>query len=252
MPLLALSPRQAALAARIDLGRNLLSRRGTASRRSGWRSTANLIRIIWYVRSLAWSMKNWIWIQCSRLTPGGSLPHRPDLLLKMMLYEHQMGRPRPTQWLADLEENKAVEWLTLGIKVARSVLYEFRDRVKPFLPGLNQQVIRTAIDEKHTEASTASLDGTFVAANASRHRLLTLKTVDERLEQLDQEIAKLEAAELAEQQPQSAAVTRADEAVETGVVEAISARPETEPNRKPPATQAPSAPPTATKDPPAA
>jgi uncharacterized small protein (DUF1192 family) len=163
-----------------------------------------------------------------------------------------MGRPRPTQWLADLEENKAVEWLTLGIKVARSVLYEFRDRVKPFLPGLNQQVIRTAIDEKHTEASTASLDGTFVAANASRHRLLTLKTVDERLEQLDQEIAKLEAAELAEQQPQSAAVTRADEAVETGVVEAISARPETEPNRKPPATQAPSAPPTATKDPPAA
>jgi transposase len=182
----------------------------------------------------------------------GSLPHRPDLLLKMMLYEHQMGRPRPTQWLADLEENKAVEWLTLGIKVARSVLYEFRDRVKPFLPGLNQQVIRTAIDEKHTEASTASLDGTFVAANASRHRLLTLKTVDERLEQLDQEIAKLEAAELAEQQPQSAAVTRADEAVETGVVEAISARPETEPNRKPPATQAPSAPPTATKDPPAA
>ena len=178
----------------------------------------------------------------------GSLPHRPDLLLKMVLYEHQIGRPQPTQWLADLKENKAVEWLTFGIKVARSVLYEFRDRVKPFIPGLHQQVVRTAIDEKHTDASEASLDGTFVAANASRHRLLTLKMVEVRLEQLDQAIAKIEAAELAEQQPQSDVVTRADEAVETGVVEAISARPETEPNQKLPTTQGPPAEPTATKD----
>jgi transposase len=179
----------------------------------------------------------------------GSLPHRPDLLLKLVLYEHQTGRPQPTQWLADLQKNKAVGWLTFGIKVSRSTLYEFRDRVQPFLADLNQQVIRTAIDEKHTEASTASLDGTFVAANASRHRLLTLKTVEKRLEQLDQEIAKIEAGELAKQEPQVAAVTSADEAVETRVVaEAIPTRPETEPNRQPPATQGPSAQPTATND----
>ena len=167
----------------------------------------------------------------------GSLPHRPDLLLKMVLYEHQIGRPQPTQWLADLKENKAVEWLTFGIKVPRSVLYEFRDRVQPFLAGLNQQVIRTAIDEKHTDASKASLDGTFVAANASRHRLLSLKTVEQRLEQLDQEIAKNEAAEASRATTPSAVVTRADEAVETGVVEAIPAQPETEPNQQPSTTQ---------------
>jgi hypothetical protein len=44
--------------------------------------------------------------------------------------------------------------------------------------GYNRQVIRTAIDEQHTDASTVARDGTFVAANASRHRLLTLKTVE--------------------------------------------------------------------------
>ncbi len=142
-----------------------------------------------------------------------------------------------------------VGWLTFGIKVARSVLYEFRDRVQPFLADLNKQVIRTAIDEKHTDASTASLDGTFVAANASRHRLFTLKTVEKRLEQLDQEIAKIEAAEVAKQESQSAAVTSTDEAVETGAVaEVIPAGLETEPNRQPPTTQGPPTQPTTTND----
>ena len=179
----------------------------------------------------------------------GSLPHRPDLLLKMVLYEHHNGRPQPTQWLYDLEKNTAVQWLTFGIRAPRSTLYEFRDRVQPFLAGLNQQVIRTAIAEKHTDASKASLDGTFVAANASRHRLLSLKTVEQRLEQLDQEIAKIEAAEANQPQPQAVAETGADETVEAGVVvDAIPAQPETEQNQQTSATQGPSAKPTATED----
>lgn len=202
----------------------------------------------------------------------GSLPHRPDLLLKMVLYEHQNGRPQPAQWLYDLEKNTAVQWLTFGIRVPRSTLYEFRDRVQPILAGLNQQVIRTAIAEKHTDASQASLDGTFVAANASRHRLLSLKTVEQRLEQLDQEIAKIEAAQANEPQSQVVAETAGDETVETGVVEAIAAlpeaepsrptattvveaiatQPETEPNQPIATTQAPPAEPTVIKDQPGA
>jgi transposase len=179
----------------------------------------------------------------------GSLPHRPDLLLKMVLYEHHNGRPQPTQWLYDLEKNTSVQWLTFGIRAPRSTLYEFRDRVQPFLAGLNQQVIRTAIAEKHTDVSKASLDGTFVAANASRHRLLSLKTVEQRLEQLDQEIAKIEAAEANEPQPQAVAETGADETVETGAVaDAIAAQPETEPIQQTSATQGPTAEPTATAD----
>jgi transposase len=178
----------------------------------------------------------------------GSLPHRPDLLLKMVLYEHQKGRPQPTQWLDDLEKNIAVQWLTFGITPSRSVVYEFRDRVQPFLAGLNQQVIRTAITEGYTDASKASLDGSFVAANASRHRLLSLKTVEQRLEQLDREIAKIEAAEANEPQPESVAKTDADETVETGVIaEAILAQSEIEQNQQTPTMQAPSEP-TVTED----
>jgi transposase len=167
----------------------------------------------------------------------GSLPHRPDLLLKMVLYEHQKGQPRPTQWLEDLEKNIAVQWLTFGITPSRSVLYEFRDRVQSFLAGLNQQVIETAIAEKRTGASKASLDGSFVAANASRHRLLTLKMVEQRLQQLDQEIAKDEAAEAAQRQPQVVAETDGDGVVKTTSADLLPAQPETEQTPQASATQ---------------
>jgi len=179
----------------------------------------------------------------------GSLPHRPDLLLKMVLYEHQNGRTQPAEWLYDLDRNITVQWLTFGMMPSRSVVYEFRDRIRPFLTGLNQQVVRTAIGENLTNATTASLDGTFVAANASRHRLVTLKTVEQRLEQLDQEIAKIEATEAADPHPPAVAQTGPDETVESGVVaEAIPAQPQTEQNQQLSATPGPSAEPTATKD----
>ncbi len=180
----------------------------------------------------------------------GSLPHRPDLLLKLALYELQEGRPSPAQWFKDHTRNIAIQWLIFGIKVPRSALFGFRDRAGPLLKELNQQVIRTAIDEKHTDASTRSLDGTFAAANASRHRLVTLKTVEQRLDLLHQETAKDEAEEAAERQPQPATVTSGEETTEVGVVaEATPARPETEQNQQPSATPGPAAEPTANNQP---
>jgi Transposase DDE domain len=79
--------------------------------------------------------------------------------------------------------------------------------------------------------------------------LVTLKTVEQRLAQLDEEIPKVEAAAATDPQPMVVAETRADEAVETsGVAEAIPAQPETEQNQQKPATQSQSAEPTATTD----
>jgi transposase len=125
----------------------------------------------------------------------GTRPHRPDLLLKLLLYEHSQGRPQPVQWLKDLKENRAVQWLVYGLQPSQTTLYEFRDRVQPLLEDLNQQVIRTAITEGHTDGSCGALDGTTVAANATRHRMINLATVEKRLEILDQEIEKEERGE---------------------------------------------------------
>ena len=125
----------------------------------------------------------------------GSQPHRPDLLFKLVVYEHSQGRVQPVQWMKDLKENKAVQWLVYGMQPSQTTLYEFRDRVQPLLQDLNQQVIRTAIDEGHTDGSCGALDGTTVAANATRHRMVNLATVEKRLEILDREIAETERAE---------------------------------------------------------
>jgi transposase len=122
----------------------------------------------------------------------GSSPLRPDLLLKLLIYEHSQGRPQPVQWFKDVTDSKPVQWLLYGMKPSQTTLYEFRDRVQQILQNLNQQVIRGAIDEEHTRGACGALDGTTVAANASRHRLLKLETVEKRLEQLEQEIAKAE------------------------------------------------------------
>lgn len=122
----------------------------------------------------------------------GTRPHRPDLLLKLLIYEHSQGQPEPVQWFKDLEENKPVQWLVFGLKPSLTSLYEFRDRVQPLLQDLNQQVIRKAIEESHTDGSSGALDGTTVAANATRHRLVNLATVEKRLEILNQEIAEAE------------------------------------------------------------
>jgi transposase len=125
----------------------------------------------------------------------GSRPHRPDLLLKLVIYEHAQGRVQPVQWFRDLHENLAVQWLTFGMSPSLTTLYEFRDRVQPLLEELNQQVIRTAVAQGHTDGSSAALDGTTVAANATRHRMIHLATVQKRLQILDQEIAALQRGE---------------------------------------------------------
>jgi hypothetical protein len=93
----------------------------------------------------------------------GSKPHRPDLLLKLAIYEHSQGRPQPVQWMKDLEENKTVQWLVYGMRPSQATLYEFRDRVQPLLQDLNQQVIRTAIDQGHTTGSRGALCVAVVA-----------------------------------------------------------------------------------------
>ena len=46
---------------------------------------------------------------------------------------------------------------------------------------MHKQLIAWAIAEGITAASCASLDGTFVASLASRHRLLSARRIDRRL-----------------------------------------------------------------------
>jgi transposase len=107
---------------------------------------------------------------------------RPDLLLKMVIYEMQSNRPSPAQWARDVRESDPVRWLLLGMEPSRARLYDFRDRVAPFLREWNAQVLRVAVAEDMTPATRAALDSSSVAAHASRRQLLNEERLQKRRE----------------------------------------------------------------------
>ena len=119
----------------------------------------------------------------------GSLAHRPELLLKVALYACWRGRRRPADWHHDAAEQEPARWLALGCRPSRSRWYAFRDRLERHLPDWNRQLLRQALAEGLTPAELAALDGSDLAANASRHRLVNAATLAQRLRLLGEAIA---------------------------------------------------------------
>lgn len=131
-------------------------------------------------------------MKCLDLTPlfalysgAGSLPIRPDLMLRVVLIEMRLGRPQPCDWFRDARENTVLQWAAFGIRPSRTCWYDFADRIAPLLDAWNATVLKVAKEHGVTRAERGSLDGSFVAANASRHHLLNEKTLGQRLTELE-------------------------------------------------------------------
>jgi transposase len=131
---------------------------------------------------------------------AGLPPIRPDLMLAVALIEIRSGRPRPSQWHRDAKENIVLQWAGFGIRPSRTCWYDFADRVAPLLEEWNAAVLQLARQRGVTQAERMSLDGTSVAANASRHRLVNEATVEQRLKELESACR----ADVANQPPPSA------------------------------------------------
>ncbi|HZW31889.1 MAG TPA: hypothetical protein VFF52_14345, partial [Isosphaeraceae bacterium] len=119
----------------------------------------------------------------------GSRPYPPELLVRLVLFEHHRGRLSPAQWFQDCSNDDAVKWLLLGLRPSRTGLYSFRDRVGPSLDAWNRQILQAARAEGWTAAKRAAVDGTVAAALASRHTLVTAKTLAKRCQQLGAALA---------------------------------------------------------------
>lgn len=115
----------------------------------------------------------------------GKTPHRPDLMLAMVLFELQRGQRKPSQWFQDTHENCALWWLGFGIRPSRSCWYEFRERTAAFVDAMNAHVLQQAVDEDLTRVERGALDGSAVAAKASRRRLLNAERLQQRLHHLE-------------------------------------------------------------------
>jgi hypothetical protein len=76
-------------------------------------------------------------------------------------------------------------WLGFGIRPSRSCWYEFRDRAGVYVDTLNAQLLHQAVEKELTTAERGALDGSAVAANASRRRLINQARLEQRLGQLE-------------------------------------------------------------------
>jgi transposase len=119
----------------------------------------------------------------------GNRPHPPELLLRLVLFESWKGNLSPVQWHSDCQELDGAKWLLFGLQPSLSCFYAFRDRCANILDGFNRQVLEMAQAERLVTADDVALDGSFVSARGSRHRLANSKTVDKRIEQLDASMA---------------------------------------------------------------
>lgn len=119
----------------------------------------------------------------------GSKALWPDLLLKSVLYEMQRGCRSPAQWYRDAKENDPLKWLLRGMTPARATWYEFRARVAEFWDAWNEQVLRKAEALEISVGERVALDGSLIAALASRHRLVNQQTLTARTEQLEGAVA---------------------------------------------------------------
>jgi transposase len=114
-------------------------------------------------------------------TNRGSQAYLPELLLAFVLFMYSTGILSPAKWAKHAKSDDQAKWLLRGFQPSRSLLYIFRDRLEPYLNDWHAQIIAWAVYEKLTTAESGSLDGTLIAALASRHRLLGRRGVDQRL-----------------------------------------------------------------------
>jgi transposase len=113
----------------------------------------------------------------------------PELMLMVVLYEMHSGQLHPGRWAKDCKLFDPVKWLAMGLQPSPSYFYCFRKRLGAHLRSWNQQVLDCALAEGWTKGDEASIDGTFVAAQGSRHRLVKAKTLAQRLEALREALA---------------------------------------------------------------
>ena len=115
----------------------------------------------------------------------GKTPYRPELMLAIVLFELRRGRRQPRQWHQDTHENYALWWLGFGIQPSRSCWYEFRDRTGACLDSFNTQVFRQAVEGGMTHVERGALEGSSIAANASKRRLINAERLPQRMAQLE-------------------------------------------------------------------
>jgi hypothetical protein len=110
-------------------------------------------------------------------------------MLRILLCQLACGIRPPARWAHNCRFHDELKWLGFGICPSRSRLYHFQQRLGNQLDVWLQEILGVAVARGITPATRAAFDGSTIAANASRHRMLNRKTLNQRLDLLAQAVA---------------------------------------------------------------
>ena len=131
----------------------------------------------------------------------GQPPYDPQLMTKLLVYSYCVGVFSSRRIQKRLQEDIAFRVLAAGNQPDFRTISDFRKLHLAALKEMFQQVLRLALESGAMKLGRVALDGTKIKANASKHKAMSYQRMEEKEEQLHQEVeALLDQAEAADQE----------------------------------------------------
>src|ERR1700680_996218 len=131
----------------------------------------------------------------------GQPPYDPRLMTKLLVYGYCTGVFSSRKIRKRLEEDVPFRMLAASHMPDFRTISDFRKIHLEALSGLFEQVLQMALEAGAMKLGRVSLDGTKIKANASKHKAMSYGRMNEKQQQLKEEVKQLlEQAEAADQE----------------------------------------------------
>lgn len=117
------------------------------------------------------------------------MPYEPTMMLKVLIYGYVSSVYSSRKIARKLEEDVAFRVLAAGNFPKHRTICEFRKRHLKDFKALFVQVVQIAGEAGLVSLGTLTVDGTKVRANASKHKAMSYKRMQEEERRLAEEIA---------------------------------------------------------------
>ena len=132
----------------------------------------------------------------------GQPPYDPRMMTKLLVYAYCVGVFSSRRMQRRLAEDIAFKVLAAGNEPNFRTISDFRKIHLETLEGLFEQVLKIALEAGAMKVGRVALDGTKMKANASKHKAMSYDRMQEKENQLRDEVKQLleeaEAADAAE------------------------------------------------------
>src|SRR5277367_763607 len=121
----------------------------------------------------------------------GYPPYDPLLMTKLLVYGYCTGVFSSRRIQKKLQEDIAFKVLAAGNEPDFRTISDFRKIHIGTLQGLFEQVLEMALEVGAVKVGRVTLDGTKVKANASKHKAMSYGRMEEKQQQLKEEVKQL-------------------------------------------------------------